>query len=77
MPGSFIENVFAKPKDVMTHPSLDVDCFIQRLEASRDALTLEVELREGNNAIARSSLKVPRQRPPRQSRPRTAFTSTI
>ncbi len=59
VPGSFIENVFAKPKDVMTHPSLDVDCFIQRIEASRDPLTLEVELREGNNAIAKSSLKVP------------------
>src|SRR5206468_5740080 len=43
VPGTFIENVFAKPKDVLSdHPSLDVDCFVQHLEASREALTLEV-----------------------------------
>ncbi len=30
VPATFIENVFAKPKDVLTdHPSLDVDCYIQ------------------------------------------------
>ena len=34
VPGTFIENIFAKPKDVLTpHPSLDVDCFLMSLEA--------------------------------------------
>ena len=36
VPATFIENIFAKPKDVLTdHPSLDVDCFLQHVEASR------------------------------------------
>ena len=60
VPTTFIENVFAKPKDVMTdHPSLDVDCYIQRMEASRDALTLEVSLRDGDRVLARGTQKIP------------------
>ncbi|MGC2183594.1 MAG: glycoside hydrolase family 2 TIM barrel-domain containing protein [Terriglobales bacterium] len=60
VPATFIENVFAKPKDVLTdHPSLDVDCYIQRMEASRDALTLEVSLREGDRVLAKGTQKVP------------------
>ncbi len=40
VPATFIENVFAKTKDVLTdHPSLDVDCYIQRTEASKETLT--------------------------------------
>ena len=60
VPATFIENVFAKPKDVLTdHPSLDVECYIQRMEASRDALTLEISLREGNRVLAKGTQKVP------------------
>ena len=60
VPATFIENVFAKPKDVLTdHPSLDVDCYIQRTETSRDALTLEVSLRDGDRVLARGTQKVP------------------
>ncbi|MGZ4731888.1 MAG: glycoside hydrolase family 2 protein [Terriglobales bacterium] len=60
VPATFVENVFAKPKDVMTdHPSLDVDCYIQRMEASREALTLEVSLREGERVLARGTQRVP------------------
>ena len=59
VPGTFIENVFAKPKDVLSHPSVDVDCFIQRLDASKDALTLEVDLREGDRVLAKGTVKVP------------------
>src|SRR2546427_7237706 len=41
VPGTFLENVFARPKDVLTaHPSLDVDCFIQHADASKDPLIL-------------------------------------
>jgi len=41
VPSTFIENVFARPKDVLTaHPSLDVDCFIQHADASKDPLIL-------------------------------------
>src|SRR6201993_723953 len=36
VPGTFIENIFAKTKDVLSdHPGLDVDCHVQHLEASK------------------------------------------
>ena len=60
VPGTFIENIFAKPKDVLSeHPALVVDCFLQHLEASHEALTLEVELRDGERVVAKSSKSVP------------------
>ncbi len=59
VPASFIENVFAKPKDVLTdHPSLDVDCFIQPLEMSKDSLTLEVNLHEGDRVLAKGTQRI-------------------
>jgi beta-galactosidase len=60
VPGTFIENICAKPQDVLgAKPSLDVDCHIQRLEASHDALTLEVELRDGDRSVAKATQRVP------------------
>jgi len=60
VPPAYIENVFARPRDVLSgHPSLDVDCFIRHLEPSRDALTLEGVLLNGHNAIATATQKVP------------------
>ncbi|MGA8271296.1 MAG: glycoside hydrolase family 2 TIM barrel-domain containing protein, partial [Candidatus Sulfotelmatobacter sp.] len=60
VPGTFLENVFAKPKDVLSdHTSLDVDCHIQYLEASREPLRLEVALRDGDRVVERGSQKIP------------------
>jgi beta-galactosidase len=60
VPATFIENVFAKPKDVLTdHPTLDVDCYLQHSEATRDPLTLEVSLSEGDRVLARSTQRLP------------------
>jgi beta-galactosidase len=60
VPGTFIDNVFAKPKDVLSeHPSLDVDCHIQHLEASREAMRLEVTLRDGDRVVQKGSQSVP------------------
>jgi beta-galactosidase len=60
VPASFIDNVFAKPKDVLsTHPGLDVDCHVQHLEAPREPLRLEVELRDGDRIVQKGSLNVP------------------
>ena len=60
VPGTFIENIFAKPKNVLTgRPTLDVDCFIQRLESSREPLTVEVTLRDGNRVLAKGNQRVP------------------
>ena len=37
VPATFIENIFAKPKDVLSgHPSLDVQCFLQRQRSRRN-----------------------------------------
>jgi beta-galactosidase len=60
VPGSFIDNVFAKPKDVLSdHPGLVVDCHLQHLEAPREPLRLEVELRDGDRVVQKGSLSVP------------------
>jgi beta-galactosidase len=60
VPGTFIENIFAKPKDVMSgKPTLDVDCHIQHLEASGGPLEIEVELRDGDHVVAKGSQKLP------------------
>jgi beta-galactosidase len=60
VPSTFIENIFAKPKDVLTaHPTMDVDCHLQHLEASREPLTLEVEVRDGERVLAKGTQKVP------------------
>ena len=60
VPATFLENVFAKPKDVLSeHPGLDVDCYVQHLEASHEPLRLEVVLRDGDRVVEKSSQNVP------------------
>ncbi len=55
VPSTFVENIFAHPKDVLTPtPSVDVDCFIQHLNPGRESLQLEVELRDGDRVIAKN-----------------------
>ena len=75
VPGTFIENIFAKPMDVLTpHPRVQVDCFLQSLEASREPMNLEVELRDGNQVLVKGTRKFRRQRQ-RPSRSRTLSCS--
>src|SRR5262249_27502727 len=60
VPATFIENIFARPKDVLTpKPGLQVDCFIQHSEASRTALTIEAELFDGDRSVSRATQRVP------------------
>jgi len=59
VPSTFIENIFVKPKDVLTtSPILEVDCFLQHLEASRETLSLEVTLRDGDRVLATGTQRV-------------------
>jgi beta-galactosidase len=59
VPATYIENIFAQPKNALSeHPSLDVECFIQRLEPSQRSLTLEAVLLDGANAIAKITQQV-------------------
>ena len=60
VPATFIENIFVRPKNALTaNPVVDVDCFIQHLEASHDPLTLEVELLDGDRVLAKASQPLP------------------
>jgi len=60
VPQTFIENIFAKPKNVLSsRPGLDVDCFIQHSEPA-NALSLEVELLDHDRLIAKASSALPR-----------------
>ena len=59
VPSTFIENIFVRPKDVLSaNPSVDVDCFIQNLDGSKDLLTVEVDLLDGDRVLAKGSQKV-------------------
>src|SRR5882724_2529213 len=58
VPATFVENIFVQPKNVLSKPTLDVDCFLQHLEASSNPLTIEVELRDGDSVLAKASQKV-------------------
>ena len=60
VPATFIENIFVRPKNALTaSPGLDVDCFVQHLEASQDALTIEIELLDGERVLAKASHALP------------------
>jgi beta-galactosidase len=48
---TYIDNVFARPRNVLTSPALDVDVFLAGKPA--DHLTLEVELRDNDKIVAR------------------------
>jgi beta-galactosidase len=60
VPSTHIENIFARPKDILTQStSVDVDCFIQHLISAREALQLEVELRDGDRILAKNKQSIP------------------
>ena len=60
VPSTFIENVFVRPKDALTQsPSVDVDCFIQRMESAREPLQLDVEIRDGDRVLAKNNQALP------------------
>jgi beta-galactosidase len=54
VPPTFIENIFARSKDVLSpHPRVEVDCYLQHLDGLPESLALEVELRDGDRTMAR------------------------
>ena len=64
VPATFLENIFVRPKNVLTaSPGLDVECFIQRLEPSKESMTIEVELLDGDLAVAKASQQLPASGP--------------
>ncbi len=60
VPQTFIENIFAQPKDVLgSSPTVDVHTYIQHFEKSSQPLTLLVELLDGEKVIAHGTEKIP------------------
>ncbi|MHB1022680.1 MAG: glycoside hydrolase family 2 TIM barrel-domain containing protein [Acidobacteriaceae bacterium] len=56
VPHTYIDNIFARPKDVLSgNPSLDVDCFIAGQPTTDGRLSLEVELRNGDQVVAKGT----------------------
>ena len=53
---TFLENIFANPKDVLReNPSVDVQCFVQDAALAKEPLTLEVTLHQGEHKLATAS----------------------
>jgi beta-galactosidase len=56
VPATYVDNVFAQPKDVMSgNPSLDVSCYLAGDVAIGGPLSIEAELRDGDNVIAKAA----------------------
>jgi beta-galactosidase len=56
---TFIENVFARPKNILTSPSVEVRCFVTTLQATEERLILEAELRDGTQVMAKEDVALP------------------
>ena len=55
VPATYLDNIFARPRDVLSgSPSLDVDCFLTGQPATGGALSLHVELRDGEHTVAKA-----------------------
>jgi len=78
---SFIENIFACPKDVLTdHPTVDVRCFLQHLDAPGDSvspLTIEVSLHDGDKVLAHNSRIFPPSTLKSDSTPQTVSLAEL
>ena len=60
VPGTYLESIFAKPKDALTdHPSVEVICFVGSLEKNPEPLTLEAEIRNEEKVIGRAKTEIP------------------
>lgn len=53
---TYIDNVFAQPKNVLSgDPSIDVNCFLSGEPVGGGALSFEVELRDGDKVVAKGT----------------------
>src|SRR5262249_7895210 len=67
VPSTYIDNIFAQPKDVLSgKPSLAVNCFITGEDHGAGATSLQVELRDGDKVIGRGTSPIERVAAPGQ-----------
>ena len=56
VPSTYIDNICAQPKEVLSgNPSVEVACFIAGEPVGRGGLSIEAELRDGDQVIAKAS----------------------
>jgi beta-galactosidase len=59
VPANFLENIFVRTKDVLSaRPSVEVECAIENPQASRQPLSVEVELLDGDQSIGKISQRI-------------------
>jgi beta-galactosidase len=59
VPSSHIENICARPRDVLTgKPALDVDVYLNHLDATHEPMQIEVTLFEGDKVVAKGTQTV-------------------
>ncbi|HZD50921.1 MAG TPA: glycoside hydrolase family 2 TIM barrel-domain containing protein, partial [Silvibacterium sp.] len=65
VPETYIENIFAMPRDVLSdHPGLEVRCYLDGPASSwKTPRTLEVELLDGDKVVSKASQKITAQAP--------------
>ncbi|MGA3087564.1 MAG: glycoside hydrolase family 2 TIM barrel-domain containing protein [Terriglobales bacterium] len=78
VPSTFIENIAVRPKDVLTgRPALEVDCFLQHLQAAPDGLTVQVELLDGDRVVAKASQPWPSSAPTNEPSAHTVLLENL
>lgn len=55
VPNTYIDNLFAQPKNVLSTPSLDVNCFLAGELARNGGLSIEAELLDGESVLAKGT----------------------
>ena len=75
VPSTFLENIFAMPKNVLTdHPSVDVRCFLEGPALSSHA-SLDIELLDGDRVVTKTAQKVAVTQPAASEEPASQVVS--
>lgn len=60
VPETFLENIFAAPKNVLTKPAVDVKCYLDHpAKASHDGYSLTAEVLDGDRVIGKGTKQIP------------------
>jgi beta-galactosidase len=64
VPGTYIDNIFARPKDVLSdHPVVEVSCFLAADPQQTGDYSIAAELLDGDKVVAKASQKVKLESP--------------
>jgi beta-galactosidase len=66
VPGTYIDNIFARPKDVLSeHPVVEVSCFLAADPKQTGDYSIAAELLDGDKVVAKASQKIKLESPAR------------